>query len=1045
MLHRRELAWSWILALCVAGGGQSVQSADDPPKFESHVRPIFKAFCFDCHGGGEEPRANLDLRLKRFAVRGGDSGPSIGPGDAAGSLLVKRLKSGEMPPGEKKVPADQIALIEAWIAASAPTVRDEPDQLPPGIDITPEERAYWFFQPLVRPDIPAVENTCLGPVDAFVYEKLRTAQLDFAPQADRRTLIRRAYHDLTGLLPDQVEIMEFETDPNPDAFDRLIDRLLASPHYGERWGRHWLDVAGFAESDGDGNADTVRPFAWHFRDYVIRSLNADKPFQRFLLEQLAGDELVPAPWNNLTPDQVEILSATGFLRTVIDATQGTADEQAAANQVVADTIKVIGSSLYGLTIGCAQCHDHRYDPIPQSDYYRLRAILEPALNTANWRRPSQRLVSLYTDADRAKVAEVNAEVQTLQQAFNVKQSKYVAEAFEKVLQEFPEDQRAKLKEAYETAPNKRTDEQKRLLAANPKVNVNAGVLYQFNQKAADELKADQETINRKAAQRPKEDFVPVLNEVAGQIPMTHVFHRGDHRQPQQAVRPGDLTIAAPDGQRFEIPDPSSGAPTSGRRSAWANHLTSGQHPFVGRVLANRLWYHHFGRGIVDTPGDFGVLGVRPTHPELLNWLATELPRRAWSLKQMHRLMMSSAVYRQASVPRPNLAERVRQVDAQNSLYAKFPLQRLDAETLRDRTLLLAGRLDDRMFGPSIAVEDDSVGQVVVKDDVPRRSIYVQVRRSKPLSLLTAFDAPQMMLNCERRIPSTGAQQSLMLMNSEFSLKYAELLAQRVRAETPASFASELTAPLASRFPRHGEAWRYGYGSYDATTKKIGTFQLLPHFTGSAWQGGPSLPDPQLGWVMLHAAGGHPGASPSFLPIRRWIAPESGHLAISGTLNHPSENGDGVRGRIVASQSGLLGEWSVKTSKVETPAMFDVHAGETIDFVVDGKEHVTSDSFEWNVTLTLTRLEGSPVDVWNSATGFHGPVLAAATLPEQVAFAWQTVYQRLPDAGELEAGCQFLQRQRRTLADQKGNPDLELTALACLCQQLLSSNEFLYVD
>ena len=539
MRHRRELRWSWVLTLLVAGLATPhfAESADAPPSFEHQVRPIFKTYCLDCHGGGEELQGGLDLRLKRFAVQGGESGPAVVPGDVAASLLLSRMQSGEMPPTEKKVPAEQIAVIAAWIAGGAPTTREEPEQLPPGIDITPEERAFWSFQPLTRPDVPDMKERFGNAVDSFVAAKLQAHGLAFAAETNRRSLIRRVYADLTGLLPEQAEIDEFLADASPDAYERLLDRVLASPHYGERWGRHWLDLAGFAESDGDGTADTVRPFAWHYRDYVIRALNADKPFDRFLLEQVAGDELIPPPWNNLTQEHIDTLAATGFLRTVIDATQGSSDEQAPANQVFADTIKVISSSVYGLTIGCAQCHDHKYDPIPQSDYYRLRAILEPALNTAQWRRPNQRLISLYTDADRAKVAEVNAELQKLQETFNTKQTKYVAEAFEKVLQEFPEDQRAPLKTAFETPADKRSEEQKQLVAVNPKLNVNAGVLYQFNQKAADELKADQEVINRKAAEKPVEDFVPVLNEVPGQIPVTHVFHRGDHREPKQAVRP----------------------------------------------------------------------------------------------------------------------------------------------------------------------------------------------------------------------------------------------------------------------------------------------------------------------------------------------------------------------------------------------------------------------------------------------------------------------------------------------------------------------------
>lgn len=1021
-------------------------AAADVPQFETHVRPIFKAYCLDCHGGEDEIQGKLDLRLKRFVVRGGEGGPGIVPGDPANSVLLQRLKSGEMPPVGKKVPPEQIGIIEAWIAAGAPTSRVEPEQLPPGIDITPEERSYWAFQPIARPATPITNATTIQPIDAFAATKLQALGLTFATPADRRTLIRRATSDLTGLLPEASEIDEFVADTSPDAYERLLDRLLASPRYGERWGRHWLDVAGYAESDGDGTADTVRPFAWHYRDYVIRALNADTPFDQFLLEQIAGDELIPQPWANLPPEQIDTLAATGFLRTVIDGTQGTSDEQAAANQVVADVIKVVGSSIYGLSIGCAQCHDHRYDPIPQSDYYRIRAILEPALSTAQWRRPSQRLISLYTDADRAKVAEVNAEVQKLNQAHGAKTAKYVAEAFEKALLDFPEDQRERLKTAFQTAADKRDDAQKQLVAVNPKLNINSGVLYQYNQKAADELKADQEVINRKAAERPPEDFIPVLNEVAGQLPATHVFHRGDHRTPRQAVKPGDLTIAAAEGQRFEVPDPSAGSVNSGRRSAWAKQLTNGQHPLVGRVLANRLWYHHFGRGIVDTPGEFGVLGMKPTHPELLDWLAAELPRQQWSWKRMHRLIMTAAVYRQSSTPQPDQAARITELDAQNALYARFPLQRLDAESLRDRLLALARRFDDRMYGPSLEVEDDFVGQVVVKNDVPRRSVYVQVRRSKPLSLLTTFDAPQMMLNCDRRVLSTGAPQSLMLMNNDFVLKQSELLAARLRSETPAGFAAGLTAPLAGRFVRQSDSWQFGYGSFDDAAKKTGSFSHLPQFADNAWRGGPSLPDPKYGWVLLNAAGGHPGESPNFLPIRRWTAPQAGKLTIAGVLTRGAENGDGVRGRIVTAKAGFVGEWTIKTGSVDTPvAVIDVEAGETVDFIVDGLASVESDSFQWMVTLTLNSGDGALVDDWQSQSGFHGPLSQLRPLAAQAAFAWQLVYQRLPEPAELEAACRFLQQQFRTLATTPDVSDRELTAFANLCQQLLGSNEFLYVD
>ncbi len=572
-------------------------------------------------------------------------------------------------------------------------------------------------------------------------------------------------------------------DAAPDAYERMIDRLLDSPHYGERWARHWLDVAGYADSDGNGNDDTPRAYAYKYRDYVIRAFNRDTPLDRFIVEQLAGDELVPRPWNNLKADQIETLAATGFLRTAVDGTStGAPDEPLAANQVVADTLKIVGSTFLGLTVGCAQCHDHRYDPIPQSDYYRLRAVFEPGLNPGQWRRPAGRLVSLYTDADRAKAAAIESEAQKLAKALDAKSQKYLDEAVEKELAKFPPNLRGKLRDALKKPEAQRSVEQKKLLAANPSVNITPGVLYQYNPAAADDLKKDQAKVDAERARKPVEDFVSVLDEVPGVVPETRIFYRGDHRQPTQPVKPGDLTIAATSGGRFEIVPKDSKIATSGRRIAYARHLVDGRHPLVGRVLANRIWLHHFGRGLVDTPGDFGVLGNRPTHPELLDWLADELVRQGWSLKRMHRLIMTSAAYRQAS--RRDSSRGI--ADTEDAWYGRYPLRRLDAETLRDRMLFVSGRLDRTLFGRPVPVIEDTVGQVLPANDSPRRSTYLEVRRTKPVSLLAAFDAPVMAVNCDRRMNSTSAPQSLMLMNSDFVLNHAQALAKRLRSEAPAS-------------------------------------------------------------------------------------------------------------------------------------------------------------------------------------------------------------------------------------------------------------------
>jgi len=766
----------------------SLTSAGEPVTFEQHVRPILKVYCLDCHGAGEKMPANLDLRLKRFILAGGKHGTAIVPGDPAKSLLLRRIKSGEMPLGEKKLAPEQIAVIEKWIAGGALTLHDEPSRLPPGLGITAEERASWFYQPLKRPTPPtfAQADRVRTPVDAFVLAKLREKGLSFNPDADRATLIRRATFDLTGLPATQKETDDFLADTSPDAYEKLLDRLLTSPAYGERWGRHWLDAAGYADSDGDGTVDTVRPFAWRYRDYVIRSLNADKPLDQFVIEQVAGDELVPRPWTNLKPEQIDLLAATGFLRTAPDGTASSGNP-ADAERVMADTLKIVTSSLLGTSVACAQCHDHRYDPIPQSDYYQLRAVFEPALDPGTWRRPGQRLVSLYTDADRARAAAVEAEAAKMQAEVNQKQTAAVKVAFEKELEKFPVDQRPLLKSAFETAAGKRSEEQKKLVAANPKLNITPGVLYQYNQKAADEIKAMQAKVQAKRAQRPVEEFVAVMAEVPGRVPATRLFHRGDSRQPKGSdLTPADLTVAAPEGKRFEIAPKESNLPTSGRRLAWARHLTDGTHPLFGRVMANRIWLNHFGRGIVDTPGEFGKLGQLPSHPELLDWLATELPRRSWSLKAIHKLIMTSTVYRQSSQRDP--AKEA--ADSANVLYGHFPLRRLEGEAVRDRMLAVAGRLDRTQYGRPVAVVEDAVGQVGTPDEAPRRSVYLQARRSKPVAFLTTFDAPAGELNCERRNSTTSAPQALMLLNSDFTRKQAGHFAKRVRTDMKGNVTAE---------------------------------------------------------------------------------------------------------------------------------------------------------------------------------------------------------------------------------------------------------------
>src|SRR5438093_1823521 len=775
-----------------------------PLTFEKNIRPILKAHCFDCHGEGEKLKGGLDLRLQRLMLKGGDEGPVIVPGKPEKSLLLKLVQSGEMPKREKKLTPEQVAMIKTWIATGAQTARPEPADLGKGGGITEEERAFWSFQPIRQPKLPPTKpkDRARTPVDAFLLDALAKQRLGFSPDAEKITLLRRACLDLTGLPPTPAEIEACIADGAPDAYERLIDRLLDSPHYGERWGRHWLDVAGYADSDGYSDADPPRAYAYKYRDYVIRSFNADKPFDQFITEQLAGDELAGATQANLQaaiadPQTRELLIASGFLRMGVDgtATPALADPGAVRNQVVADTIKIVSTSLLGLSVGCAQCHDHRYDPIPQTDYYRIRAVIEPAYDWKNWRTPDQRLLSLYTEAERKKADEVEAEAKKLAEEKETKQKQYIDEALTKHLEKFEAPLRDELRAAYDTPADKRTAEQKKLLADNPSVNINAGVLYQYNQKAADDLKAMVATIAEIRGRKPPEDFICGLTEPADKVPVTYLFHRGDPKQPKEPILPGGLSVLAPPGQSVELPSKNPDLATSGRRLAFARWLTSGTNPLVARVLVNRVWQHHFGRGLVGTPSDFGVMGERPSHPELLDWLANDFVEHGWQLKRLHKLIMTSTAYRQSSRHDPRREQR----DPEDRLYWRKPVQRLDAEVIRDAILAASGSLNEAMFGSPVPVRPDVHGQIVVGIDktegdnkmpveVPlngeefRRGVYVQVRRSRPLAMLHAFDAPVMEVNCERRQSSTVATQSLMLMNSQFILDQAARFAKRLKEE-----------------------------------------------------------------------------------------------------------------------------------------------------------------------------------------------------------------------------------------------------------------------
>ncbi|MEX2358458.1 MAG: PSD1 and planctomycete cytochrome C domain-containing protein, partial [Pirellulaceae bacterium] len=753
-----------ILLVIASGNGLSAEE----PKFETDVRGIFKQHCFHCHGEEEEVAGGLDLRLVRRMAQGGDSGGAIVPGDAEASLLYERLASGEMPPEDgKQLTAAELETVRRWIAAGAETVRPEPEALDEGYLITEEERSHWSFQPIKRPAVPEVEKKqeVANPIDAFLLAKLEQQGHGFSPRADKGTLVRRLSFDLQGLPPAPTMVAEYVASDSPSAWGQLVDELLTSPHYGERWARHWLDVAGYADSEGYSDIDAERPHAWRYRDYVIKALNDDKPLDRFIHEQLAGDELISSPLDNLSAEDAELLAATGFLRMAPDGTGGAVDDvELARNETIADTVHIVSSSLMGMTLSCAQCHDHRYDPISHEDYFRFRAIFEPALDWQKWRRPKDRLVSLYTQADREAAAKVEAEAKKLDAARLKRQAEFIQATFEKQLAKLPEEIHEAARTAHATPAAKRNDAQKALFNKHPNLNVTAGSLYLYDKKAADELKKMADEAAKVRAGKPKQEYVRALTEVPGQVPVTRLFARGDHAQPKQELAPGGLTVISQTTGLGEIPLAAEDLPTTGRRLALAQQLTDPRHPLTARAIANRVWMHHFGIGLVTTPSDFGFLGEPPTHPELLDYLASELIESDWSLKHLHRLILNSNAWQQQVRQNGALEE----ADPDNHWYGGARLRRLDAEVVRDSLLTISGNLNPKPFGPPVPVMADTVGRIVVgkenlnagrpgavidmKGEDLRRSIYIQVRRSRPLSLLDTFDQPVMSPNCDLRRP-----------------------------------------------------------------------------------------------------------------------------------------------------------------------------------------------------------------------------------------------------------------------------------------------------
>ncbi len=907
--------------------------------------------------------------------------PWLRPGGVAGSFLVLVF------------PRIARAAAVLALASSGILSADEPQQKDDGV--TARGRDFWAFRPLARPEPPRIDaaltgGTAVQSIDAFLLAALRKAGLDFALEADRRSLIRRVSLDLTGLPPAPDDVDAFLADAAPEAYERLVERLLASPHYGERWGQQWLDAAGYSDSNGYHRNDTPRPFAYRYRDYVIRSVEEDKPYDRFLLEQLAGDELVGDPKKpRLTPEEVDALTATHFLRNGPDGTDSTEGNEMARTieryAVLEELSHITISALFGLTIDCARCHDHKFDPIPQHDYYALQAVFYPAFNVKKWVQPKDRWIHAAGQDEverwRAKGREVDCAIVALRGEFEAWLAEQRPEGVKRFEDDFssgrlavswsataPGDQLKPGQPAVkldvvdpEMVPAAGIDGGKlHLLAALSGESVwfatrqsfdwtpdrvggwieatfqlagdrveggepaerigyyislqdhdddgsvpGGNILIDGNPEGGAEVHVDYPGTDTKAMGRigsgryapghsfgvrvirAAEDEYLLAHVVDGRLeqkmialrgadlpdgglgfelccarsfsvfrtsvisssapaeeeitdsftvqfrekrlrletairelethrlrepprispttdlspdpPEVRLLKRGDYFQPGEAVEPGVLSILCEPGEAFRIEPPVNGSrtasnepKTTGRRLAfaqWATRPGSRAAGLIARVEANRIWLGHFGRGIVETPENFGARGSPPSNPELLEWLARDFVDGGWSMKRLHRRIVLSRAYRQASAPSAKAAA----VDPENRLLWQFPPRRLDAVALRDSMLAAAGVLNLEMGGPPVEIQALEDGEVVLPvPDGPgphpsdRRSIYLRHRRSQPLTFLQAFDEPAMDPNCVARGSSTVVSQALAMLNGAFAVRMGAKLAERIEREAPQS-------------------------------------------------------------------------------------------------------------------------------------------------------------------------------------------------------------------------------------------------------------------
>ncbi|HEY7114990.1 MAG TPA: PSD1 and planctomycete cytochrome C domain-containing protein [Tepidisphaeraceae bacterium] len=1071
----RMLGLGLLTAFALAAPARAADTPQGFEYFEKHVRPILVDSCYKCHSAkSEKLKGGLYVDTRQGLLKGGKTGPAIVPGDLDKSLLIKAVRYTDddlqMPPKEQ-LSKEQVAVLEAWVKMGAPDPRTSPSvaeagAAPPTKLSLADAKNFWSMKKPVMPAVPVARGDwAKSPIDAFVLEKLDAAGLEPAPPADKRTLIRRATLDLTGLPPTAAEVEAFEADASPNAFEKVIDRLLASPAYGERWARHWLDLARYADTKGYVFQEERRyPYAYTYRDWVVRALNEDIPYDQFLIHQIAADRVVAKDPN---ADRRN-LAAMGFLTLGRRFLNNQAD-------IIDDRLDVVFRGTMGLTVACARCHDHKFDPIPTADYYSLYGVfassVEPtgdALPLLETKEKSPQTIEYEKElaARQAEIAKFNQErfdkiVPPLRTAKVIE--KYLLAAGQAksgdrgeirqiataqdlrrgplerwrnllagsagkpdpvfapfhALMAIPEKELAAapipaanklvLKALIEEKPKSRADvarvyaelfvrydkpqgpsdpdeEALRQVLRGPNSPVHftvADVEQLFNR---DDRNRESELKRKRDALMATHPGAPARAMVLqdAPTPVTPViFKRGNPAMPAGQVPRQFLACVAGEGrQPFKE--------GSGRLEL-AQAIASKDNPLTARVFVNRVWLEHFGKGLVRTPSDFGIRGERPTHPELLDYLAVKFMQDGWSIKKLQKTIMLSATYQQSSIA----SAKAIQADADNRLLSHQNRQRLDFEGMRDSILFVSGQLDRTVGGKAI--------DLMAQPFTHRRTIYGFVDRQNLPSMFRAFDFASPDTHAPRRFTNTVPQQALFMMNSPFVVEQARALAGRINEITaPADKVRGLYRAVLARDPSkdeielglqyvngestapsvassHGSVWQYGYGEYDATSQHLRSFTPLPQFTGSAYQGGKAIPDPKLGYCLLTPQGGHAGNDAAHAVVRRFTAPRDGQVTLSGTLAHASPNGDGVRGRIVSSRFGELATLAIHNKSAQTQLdAIDVKAGDTIDFIVDCRKECTFDSFTWNVNLKMKNIPetvagGQDTLEWDSQRDFAGPV------------------------------------------------------------------------